>query len=63
MFPLLSFSSVFSPELLEKTAASSMELQTQIAQMLGSITCMTIPTEIHQWNNNILASKHGSKHP
>jgi hypothetical protein len=56
-------SSVLSPELLEMTAAaSSMKLQTQVAKMLDSITCTTIPHEIHQWYNDILASiQHGSK--
>jgi hypothetical protein len=42
------YSSVLSPELVEKTAAaSSMKLQTQVAEMLGSITFTTIPPEIH----------------
>jgi hypothetical protein len=32
--------------------------------MLDSITCTTIPHEIHQWYNDILASiQHGSKRP
>jgi hypothetical protein len=45
------YSSVLSPDLLEKIAsASSMSLQTQIGKMLNIITCTTvIPHEIHQW--------------
>ena len=56
---------MLSPELLEKTAAaSSMTLQTQVFKMLNNITCTTIPHEIYQWYNDILASvQHGSKHP
>jgi hypothetical protein len=51
------YSSVLSPESLEKTAAaSSMTLQTQVAKMLDSITCTTIPREMHQWYNDILTS-------
>jgi hypothetical protein len=59
------YSSVLSPELLEKAAAaSSMAFQTQIGQMLDSITCTTVPCEIHQWYNDLLSSvEHGSKHP
>jgi hypothetical protein len=62
---LMLYSSVLSPELLEKAAAaSSMALQTQIGNMLDSITCTTIPCEIHQWYNDILSSvQHGSKCP
>jgi hypothetical protein len=59
------YSSVLSPELLEKAAAaSSMTLQTQIGKMLDSITCTTVPCENCQWYNDILSSvQHGSKHP
>jgi hypothetical protein len=55
--------SVLSPELLEKaTAASSMALQSQIGKMLDSITCTTVPCDIHQWYNDLLFSvEHGSK--
>ncbi len=62
---IMLYSSVLSPELLEKAAAaSSMALQTQIGKMLDSITCVTVPCEIHQWYNDILSSvQHGSKHP
>ncbi len=45
-------------------AASSMALQSQISNMLGSITCTTVPCDIHQWYNDILSSvEHGSKQP
>jgi hypothetical protein len=59
------YSSVLSPELLEKAAAaSSMTLQAQVDKMLDSITCTTIPCKIHEWYNDILTSiQHGSKHP
>jgi hypothetical protein len=47
---ILLYSSVLSSELLEKAAAaSSMALQTQVGNMLDSITCTTVPCEIHQW--------------
>jgi hypothetical protein len=47
---IMLYSSVLSPELLVKAAAaSSMALQTQIGKMLDSITCTTVPCEIHQW--------------
>jgi hypothetical protein len=57
------YSSALSPELLEKVAAAtSKSLQSQIGTMLDSITCTTVPCNIHQWYNNILSSvKHGSK--
>jgi hypothetical protein len=59
------YSIVLSPELLEKAAAaSSMTLQTQVGKLLDSITCTTIPCEIHQWYNDVLTSiQHGSKRP
>ena len=62
---IMLYSSVLLPELLEKSAAaSSMVLQTQIGKMLDSITCTTVPCEIHQWYNDMLSSvQHGSKHP
>jgi hypothetical protein len=32
--------------------------------MLDSITCTTVPCDIHHWYNDILSSvEHGSKHP
>jgi hypothetical protein len=49
------YSRILSPELLEKAAAaSSMALQTQIGKMLDSITCTTVPCDIHQWYNGLL---------
>ncbi len=60
---IMLYSSVLSPELLEKVAAAtSKSLQSQIGTMLDSITCTTVSCNIHQWYNNILSSvKHGSK--
>ncbi len=57
--------SVMSPELLEKAAAASTKsLQSQIRKMLDSITCTTVPCDIHQWYNDIFSSvEHGSKRP
>ncbi len=62
---IMLYSSVLSPELLEKgAAATSKSSQCQIGSMLDSITCMTVPCNIHQWYNEILSSvKHGSKRP
>jgi hypothetical protein len=62
---IMLYSSVLSPELLEKAvAASSMALQRQVGKMLDSITCTTIPCEIHQWYNDVHTSIHyGSKQP
>ncbi len=59
------YSSVLSPELPEKAAAaSSMALPTQIGKMLDSITCTTVPCDIHQWYNDLLSSvEYPSKHP
>jgi hypothetical protein len=52
---IMSYSSVLSPELLEKTAAaSSMSLQKKVGKILDGITCTTIPLKIHQWYNYIL---------
>jgi hypothetical protein len=62
---IMIYLSVLSPELLEiAAAASSMELQSQISKMLDSITCTTVPCDIHQWYNDLLSSvEHGSKCP
>jgi hypothetical protein len=62
---IMLYSSVLSPELLEKAApASSMALQSQIGKILDSITCTTVPCDIHQWYDDILFSvEHGSKRP
>ena len=62
---IMLYSSVLSPELLEKAAASSsMALQTRIGKMLNSITCTTVPCDIHQWYNDLLSSiEHSCKRP
>ncbi len=58
------YSSVLSPELLQKSAISPIKVQEQIAQMLNSITCTTLPLDIHKWYNDIISSiKPGEKHP
>ena len=55
---------MLSPELLEKAAAAPTKLQTQVAEMLDSITCATLPPNIHQWyNDTITTFQHGTKHP
>jgi hypothetical protein len=58
---IMLYSSVLSPELLEKAAAaSSKSLQSQIGKILDSITCTTVPCD----NNDILSSvEQGSKRP
>ncbi len=62
---IMLYSSVLSPDLLEKVAAaSSMALQSQTGKMLEIITCTTVPCDIHQWYNDILSSvEYGSKCP
>jgi hypothetical protein len=62
---IMLYSSVLSPELLEKAAAATTKsLQSQIGKMLNSITCTTVPCDIHQWYNDILSSvKHVGKCP
>jgi hypothetical protein len=55
---------MLSPELLEKVAAAPTELQTQVAEMLDSITCTALPPNIHQWYNYTIAViQHGTKDP
>jgi hypothetical protein len=55
---------VLSPELLEKAAAAPTKLQTQVAEMLDSITCTTLPPNIHQWYNDTIATiQYGTKPP
>ena len=45
---IMLYSSVLSPEMQEKAAAaSSMALQSQIGKILESITCTTVPCDIH----------------
>ncbi len=62
---IMLYSSVLSPDLLEKAAAaSSMASKSQIGKMLDSITCTTVPCDIHQWYKDMLSSiAHGSKQP
>jgi hypothetical protein len=43
---IMLYSSVLSLELLEKAAAAPTKLQTQVAEMLDSITCTTLPPDI-----------------
>jgi hypothetical protein len=45
---IMLYLSVLSPELLEQAAAAPTKLQTQVAEMLDSITCTTLPPNIHQ---------------
>ncbi len=41
-----------------------MSLQSEIGKMMDSITCTTVPCDIHQWYKDILSSvEHGSKRP
>jgi hypothetical protein len=60
---IMLYSSVLSPESLEKAAAaSSIALQSQIGKKLNSITCTTVQCAIHQWYNDLLSSiEHSSK--
>jgi hypothetical protein len=61
---IMLYSSVLSPELLEKVVAAPMKLQTQVAELLDSITCTTLPPDIHQWYNNTIATiQYGTKRP
>ena len=62
---IMLYSSVLSPELLEKAvAASSMALQSQIGKMLDSITCTTVPCDIINGTMiYFLSVEHGSNHP
>ena len=61
---IMIYSSVLSPELLQKAAISPIKVQEQIGQMLDSITCTTLPLHIHKWYNDIISSiKLGEKCP
>ncbi len=61
---IMLYSSVLSLELLEKVAAAPTKLQTQIAEMLGSITCTTLPPDIHQWYKDTISTiQQGTKRP
>ncbi len=42
--------------MLLKAAVAPVNVQTQIGQMLDSITCTTIPPEVHQWCNDTIVS-------
>ncbi len=45
-------------------AAAPIELQTQVADMLDSITHTKLCPEVHQWHNSIIAEiQHGAKRP
>ncbi len=45
-------------------AAAPTKLQTQVAEMLDSITCTTLPPDIHQrYNYTISINQHGTKRP
>ncbi len=61
---IMLHSSVMSAELLEKAAAAPTKLQTQVAEMLDSITCTTLPPDIHRWYNDTIATiQYGTKRP
>jgi hypothetical protein len=61
---IMLYSSVLSPELLEKAAAAPTKLQTQVAEMLDSITRTTLLPDIHQWYNDTIATiQYGTKRP
>jgi hypothetical protein len=61
---IMIYLSVLSPELLVKVSAALTKLQTQVAEMLDSITCTTLPPNIHQWYNNTIATiQQGTKRP
>jgi hypothetical protein len=61
---ILIYSSVLSPELLQKSAIAPIKVQEQIAQMLDSITYTTLPPDIYKWYNIIIISiKPGEKRP
>ena len=50
------YSSVLLPILLQKAATAPIKVQEQIAQMLDSITCTSLPPVIHKWYNDIVSS-------
>ena len=61
---MMVYSSVLCPELLERAAAAPIELQTQVADMLDSITHTRLCPEVHQWYNDVIAEiQQGAKHP
>jgi hypothetical protein len=61
---IMLYSSVLSLELLEKATAAPLKLQTQVAEMLDSITRTSLPPDIHQWYNDTIATiQHVTKRP
>jgi hypothetical protein len=48
------YSSVLTLEMLQKAAVALVNVQTQIGQMLDSITCTTLPPKVHQWYNDTI---------
>jgi hypothetical protein len=59
---IMLYLSLLSPKLLEKVVPAPTTLQTQVAEMLDSITCTTLPPDIHQWYNSTIATiQHGTK--
>jgi hypothetical protein len=61
---MMVYSSVLCPELLERAAAAPTELQTQVADMLDSITHTKLCPEVHQWYNGVIAEiQHSAKRP
>jgi hypothetical protein len=61
---MMLYSSVLCPELLERVAAAPIKLQTQVADMLDSITHTKLCPEVHQWYNGVIAEiRHGAKRP
>jgi hypothetical protein len=58
------YSSLLSLELLQKAATAPIKVQEKTALMLNSITCTTLPPDIHKWYNDIVSSiELGEKHP
>ena len=61
---IMLYSSVLSPELLQQAAAAPINLQTQVANMLDSITHTKLCPEVHQWYDDITDDiQHGGKSP
>ena len=50
--------------MLQKAAIAPVKVQEQIAQMLDSITCTTLPPKIQKWyNDTVSLIKPGEKRP
>ncbi len=61
---IMLYSSVLTLELLQIAAVAPVNVQTQIGQMLDSITCTTLPPKVHQCYNDTIASvAQGIKQP